>query len=107
MRDIAVGSFKFKLVIYFLLLSLLPIAAAFWGFASVAGQSETRRVDARLQAGLRASLAGYQEKVDAAQENGGDARARPLVPGRPPESELQGARRDAARGAQRVRRRIR
>jgi diguanylate cyclase (GGDEF)-like protein len=62
-----VGSFKFKLVVYFLLLSLLPIAAAFWGFASVAGQSETRRVDARLQAGLRASLAGYQERVDAAQ----------------------------------------
>jgi diguanylate cyclase (GGDEF)-like protein len=61
------GSFKFKLVVYFLLLSLLPIAAAFWGFVSVAGQSETRRVDARLQAGLRASLAGYQERVDAAQ----------------------------------------
>jgi diguanylate cyclase (GGDEF) domain len=67
MRGIAVGSFKFKLVVYFLLLSLLPIAAAFWGFSSVAGQSETRRVDARLQAGLRASLADYQEKVDAAQ----------------------------------------
>ena len=63
----AVGSFKFKLVVYFLLLSLLPIAAAFWGFASVAGQSETRRVDARLQAGLRASIAGYQERADAAQ----------------------------------------
>jgi diguanylate cyclase (GGDEF)-like protein len=62
-----VGSFKFKLVVYFLLLSLLPIAAAFWGFSSVAGQSETRRVDARLQAGLRAALAAYQEKVDAAQ----------------------------------------
>lgn len=61
------GSFKFKLVVYFLLLSLLPIAAAFWGFSSVAGQSETRRVDARLQAGLRAALAAYQEKVDAAQ----------------------------------------
>jgi diguanylate cyclase (GGDEF)-like protein len=67
MRGIAVGSFKFKLVAYFLLLSLLPIAAAFWGFASVAGQSETRKVDARLQAGLRASLAGYQVKADVAQ----------------------------------------
>jgi diguanylate cyclase (GGDEF)-like protein len=67
MRGVVVGSFKFKLVVYFLLLSLLPIAAAFWGFASVAGQSETRRVDARLQAGLRASLAGYQERADAAQ----------------------------------------
>src|SRR3954451_20132747 len=63
----AVGSFKVKLVAYFLLLSLLPIAAAFWGFTSVAGQSETRRVDARLQAGLRAALATYQERLDGAQ----------------------------------------
>jgi diguanylate cyclase (GGDEF)-like protein len=66
---IHVGSFKLKLVAYFLLLSLLPMAAAFWGFSSVAGQSETRRVDARLQAGLRASLAAYQERVDAAQSS--------------------------------------
>jgi diguanylate cyclase (GGDEF)-like protein len=61
------GSFKLKLVAYFLLLSLLPIAAAFWGFSSVAGQSETRRVDARMQAGLRAGLAAYQERVDGAE----------------------------------------
>ena len=61
------GSFKIKLLIYFLLLSLLPMAAAFWGFSSVAGQSETRKVDARLQAGLRAVLASYQERVDGAQ----------------------------------------
>ena len=63
------GSFKVKLVVYFLLLSLLPIAAAFWGFTAVAGQSETRRVDARLQAGLRAALATYQERLDAAQRS--------------------------------------
>jgi hypothetical protein len=44
-----VVSFKVKLAVYFLLLSLLPVAAAFWGFSSVASQSETRRVDARLQ----------------------------------------------------------
>ena len=61
------GSFKVKLVVYFLLLSLLPIAAAFWGFTSVAGQSETRRVDARLQSGLRAALASYQERLDGSQ----------------------------------------
>ena len=61
------GSFKLKLVIYFLLLSLLPIGAAFWGFTQVAGQSETRRVDARLQSGMRALLASYQERLDAAQ----------------------------------------
>src|SRR3954468_17496418 len=61
------GSFKVKLVAYFLLLSLLPMAAAFWGFTSVAGQSETRRVDARLGAGLRAALATYDERLDYAQ----------------------------------------
>ena len=61
------GSFKLKLVVYFVVLSLLPLAAAFWGFTSVAGQSETRKVDARLQGGLRAGLAAYQEQVDRAQ----------------------------------------
>jgi diguanylate cyclase (GGDEF)-like protein len=64
-----VGSFKVKLVLYFLLLSLLPIVAAFWGFTSVAGQSETRRVDARLQASLRAVLASYEERINAAQRD--------------------------------------
>jgi diguanylate cyclase (GGDEF)-like protein len=63
-----VGSFKVKLVAYFLLLSLLPLAAAFWGFSTVAARSETRRVDARLQAGLRATLAAYQEELVNADE---------------------------------------
>src|SRR5580765_1567116 len=85
MRGVTLGSFKFKLVVYFLLLSLLPIAAAFWGFSSVAGQSETRRVDARLEAGLRAALAGYQEKVDAAQ-----ATAETLARNRSFQIDLQG-----------------
>jgi len=57
------GSFKVKLVGYFMLLSLLPLAAAFWGFSTVAARSETRRVDARLQAGLRASLATYEDEL--------------------------------------------
>ena len=60
------GSFKFKLVAYFVLLSLLPAAAAFWGFSSVAEQSEVRRVDARLQSGLRAGVAAYSEDLDEA-----------------------------------------
>jgi diguanylate cyclase (GGDEF)-like protein len=63
-----VGSFKVKLVAYFLLLSLLPLAAAFWGFSTVASQSEARRVDARLQAGLRATLATYQEALGSADK---------------------------------------
>jgi diguanylate cyclase (GGDEF)-like protein len=68
----AIQSFKVKLVVYFALLSLLPIAAAYWGFSSVAGQSETRRVDARLQAGLRSALAGYQERLNASQRAAND-----------------------------------
>src|SRR3954467_6266063 len=101
MRDFVVGSFKFKLALYFLLLSLLPIAAVFWGFASVAGKSETRRVDARLQAGLRTALAGYQTTVDAAQ-----TRAETLARSRAIQVDLQ--RRDLTalaavlRGAQNV-----
>ena len=62
------GSFKVKLVAYFLLLSLLPLAAAFWGFSTVASQSEAQRVDARLQAGLRATLAAYQEALGSADK---------------------------------------
>jgi diguanylate cyclase (GGDEF)-like protein len=61
------ASFKVKLVLYFLLLSLLPVAAAFWGFSTVAAHGETQRVDARLQAGLRAGLAAYQQKLDGVQ----------------------------------------
>lgn len=63
------GSFKVKLVLYFLLLSLVPLAAAFWGFSTVAARAETRRVDARLQAGLRATIAAYQEKLGKADDS--------------------------------------
>jgi len=61
------GSFKVKLVAYFVLLSMLPLTAAFWGFSTVAARAETRRVDARLQAGLRATVAAYQEELGAAE----------------------------------------
>jgi diguanylate cyclase (GGDEF)-like protein len=78
------GSFKVKLVVYFLLLSIVPIGAAYWGFTSVAGQSETRSVDARLQAGLRGALAAYQERLDEAQ-----ASASALARNRTFQTELQ------------------
>ncbi len=61
------NSFKLKLVAYFVLLSLVPMAAAFWGFTTVAGRSETRQVDARLQAGLRTALASYQQRLADAE----------------------------------------
>jgi two-component system cell cycle response regulator len=61
-----VSGFKRKLVVYFLLLSLVPTAAVVWSFMSVSSRSETRTVDEGLQAGLRIALAGYQSRVDAA-----------------------------------------
>jgi len=60
-------SFRLKLVVYFLLLSLLPLLAAFIGFSAVAERSESRLADARLQAGLRGSIAAYDEELDAAE----------------------------------------
>ena len=60
------GSFRFKLAIYFVLLTLLPVGAAAWGFASASAQSEARKVDTRLQTDLRVALARYQERADAA-----------------------------------------
>ena len=63
------ASFKVKLVAYFLLLSLLPLAAAFWGFSTVAARSESQRVDARLQGGLRAALATYQDDLVMADDD--------------------------------------
>jgi len=61
-----VGSFKVKLVTYFVLLALLPLAAAFWGFDSLARRSETNRADARLEAGLRAALNAYGDRITEA-----------------------------------------
>jgi diguanylate cyclase (GGDEF)-like protein len=60
-------SFKLKLVAYFLLLSLLPLGAAAWGLHSVARRSETRRVDDRLEAGLRSLLASYKNELESAE----------------------------------------
>jgi diguanylate cyclase (GGDEF)-like protein len=56
-----------RLTAYFALIALLPFAAAFQGFHSLAKRSETRRVDGVLQAGLRASLAGYERELDTAR----------------------------------------
>jgi diguanylate cyclase (GGDEF)-like protein len=60
------GSFKFKLVGYFVLLALVPLAAAFWGYQSIAARSQTREADVRLESGLRSGLAAYQDRLDAA-----------------------------------------
>jgi diguanylate cyclase (GGDEF)-like protein len=59
-------SFKLRLVVYFLLVSLLPLGAAGWALHSVARNSEARRVDVRLEAGLRAVFATYKGQLAVA-----------------------------------------
>ena len=70
------GSFKIKLVGTFLALSVVPLAAAFWGFSSVAERSVTSSVDDRLEAGLNAALAAFEDErqsaANAAARLGGD-----------------------------------
>jgi diguanylate cyclase (GGDEF)-like protein len=56
------GSFKFKLVGAFLALSVLPLAAAFWGFSQVAERSVTTAADDRLAAGLTAATAAFEDE---------------------------------------------
>ena len=67
-EGLTMGSFRLKLVGYFLLLALIPLAGFFFGFRQVAERSETRLVDARMQAGLRASSAALQEQLAVAKQ---------------------------------------
>jgi len=67
------SSFKLKLVAYFVLLSLIPLAATYWGFSTVAGAGESRQVTLRQEAGLRAALTLYQQRADRAQAEGSRA----------------------------------
>ncbi len=61
-----VGSFRYKLVAWFALLALLPLAVAFYGYDSLAGRSESRRADASLEAALRVAVWNYSQQLDAA-----------------------------------------
>ena len=61
------GSFKLRLVAFFLLLSLLPLIAALWAFSEVAQRSETARADTRVNAALRIAAAEYSDQVADAQ----------------------------------------
>jgi diguanylate cyclase (GGDEF)-like protein len=66
-------SFKVKLAAYFALISLLPLAAAFWGFDAVTERSETGRADSVLQVGLRSALASYTGELRRLQDRARDA----------------------------------
>jgi diguanylate cyclase (GGDEF)-like protein len=64
-----VESFKLKLAAYFSLISLLPLAAAFWGFDALTERSETDRADSVLQVGLRSALATYEDQLRDVEES--------------------------------------
>ncbi|HEX6489741.1 MAG TPA: diguanylate cyclase [Gaiellaceae bacterium] len=70
-------SFRVKLAAYFLLLAVLPLAAAFWGFSSVTRAAAEQRVDARLGAELRAVDAAYRRELARAQTRARLAAERP------------------------------
>ncbi len=73
------GSFKFRLVTYFVLLALLPVLAASWAFSEVSSRGETRRVDARLSAALRVAVSDYSDDVSAAGDAGSTLARSPAV----------------------------
>jgi diguanylate cyclase (GGDEF)-like protein len=60
------GSFKLRLVIYFMLLALFPLLAATWAFGEVAERGETGAADARLSTAVRVAQADYKEQVEDA-----------------------------------------
>jgi diguanylate cyclase (GGDEF)-like protein len=64
----ALESFKLKLAAYFSLISLLPLAAAFWGFDALTERAETDRADSVLQVGLRSALATYGDELVRLEE---------------------------------------
>jgi diguanylate cyclase (GGDEF)-like protein len=61
-----IGSFKLELVAWFVLLALLPLVVAFYGYQSLARHSETRRVDTGLEVGLRAAVDAYGARLETA-----------------------------------------
>ena len=71
------GSFKLRLVIYFMLLALLPLVAATVAFSEVAQRGETGSADARLSTAIRVAQADYEEQIaeDAAETAKSLARA--------------------------------
>ncbi|HEV8461002.1 MAG TPA: diguanylate cyclase [Gaiellaceae bacterium] len=71
------GSFKIKLLTWFALLALLPLAVAFYGYNSLTKRSETRRADATLEAGLRSVVAAYGARVEVASRDARQVSADP------------------------------
>src|SRR4029077_16486963 len=92
-------SFKHRLAAYFLLLAVLPLTAAFWGFGTIAKHAEQRRVDSRLGAELRAAFASYERQTDRLTSRAKHPASRQDVHARPPgRAKPLASRQDVQRG---------
>jgi diguanylate cyclase (GGDEF)-like protein len=61
------------------LLSLVPMAATYWGLRTAAGAGRSRQVTLRQEAGLRAVLALYAEQTERAQRQAERVARSPLL----------------------------
>jgi diguanylate cyclase (GGDEF)-like protein len=62
------GSFKLKLVLWFALLALIPLAISLFGYDALAKRGEARRVDGGLESALRGAVSGYGLRLEAASK---------------------------------------
>jgi len=63
------GSFKLRLVAYFVLLSLLPLIAVSWAFSNLAARSQVERTDGRLSVSLRVAVSAYRSEAAELQRS--------------------------------------
>ena len=62
------GSFKLRLVVYFVLLSLVPLAGVTWAYSAAATQNELKHVDKTLQRAAHAAGEQISLEVNRAGE---------------------------------------
>src|SRR5581483_8890097 len=70
--EASVRSFRFRLIRWFALLAIVPTLLAFYGFDTLGKRRETQRIDSRLRTDVRFAVAGYAQRLGAAER-----RARP------------------------------
>ena len=70
------GSFKLRLVIYFMLLALLPLVAATVAFTEVAIDGEVSSADSRLSTAVAVAAADYREQLEDDAVNDAESLAR-------------------------------
>jgi diguanylate cyclase (GGDEF)-like protein len=62
------SNFRLRLVMYFVALSLVPLAGATWAFSETAKRSELRQIDASLGKSLRGAAARVSAILDSADQ---------------------------------------